>query len=284
MTIAIKELAGRTVLAVGGPGAGKTALLLEIARELAEEGPVALVSADMGQQSLGVPTCMGLSLQAPHDRPSAMWFVGDVSPAGNLLPAVVGTARLAGRARAEGARTVLIDTTGMVNDGVGCALKYHKALATGADCIVALERNAELQAVIAVLSTVCPTIHRAEVRPEARDRTVEQRTAFRQERYQAYFREANVVQVDSSRLIGANWSSNPLKKHDFPAPGTVVGLLDSGGFCLGIGLVEKILPTRLAVHTPWPDPATVASLKLGKIRLDRQAGYAETREAQRAGP
>jgi polynucleotide 5'-hydroxyl-kinase GRC3/NOL9 len=276
MSIA-KELAGRTVMAVGGPGAGKTALLLEIARELADDGLVAIVSADMGQQSVGVPTCMGLSLQSPYERASAMWFVGDVTPAGNLLPSVVGTARLVGRARAEGARTVLIDTTGLVSDGVGCALKYHKALAAGVDCLVALERAAELQAVLALVGTICPTMHRADVQPEAKDRTLEQRRGYRQERYQAYFREAGVVQIDSSRLIGANWLSNPLKNRDYPAPGTVVGLLDAAGFCLGIGLVEKILPTRLVVHTPYSDPAAVASLKLGKIRLDRQADYAETR-------
>lgn len=277
MTIVAKELAGRTVMAVGGPGAGKTALLLEIARELAEEGPVAIVSADPGQQSIGVPTCMGLSLESPHDRAKALWFIGDITPTGNLLPAVVGTARLVGRARAEGARTVLIDTTGLVSDGVGCVLKYHKALAAGIDCVVALERAAELQSVLALVGAVCPTIHRAGVRPEAKDRTLEQRRAFRQERYQAYFREAGTVQLDSSRLIGANWSGNPLKNREYPAPGTVVGLLDAAGFCLGIGLVEKILPTRLVVHTPWPDPSAVVSLKLGKIHLDRQADYAETR-------
>jgi len=278
MTIVAKELVGRTVMVLGGPGTGKTALVRELARQLAEEpGAVAIVSADMGQQSLGVPTCLGLSVQAPHDRASAMWFVGDVTPGGNLLPTAVGAARLVGRARADGAETVLIDTTGLIDSGPGLALKYHKALATGVDCLVGLERAAELEPLLSLLGGVCPVIHRVAPPPDAKDRGASARRAYRQERYRTYFQEAAVLQVDATRLVGTNWIPNPLKSREYPAPGTVVGLLDSDGFCLGIGLVEKILPTRLVVYTPWPDTAAVASLKVGRIRLDRQADYAETR-------
>jgi hypothetical protein len=38
-----------------------------------------------------------------------------------------------------------------------------------------------------------------------------------------------------------------------------------------VGPVEKILPNRLVVCTPWLNAAPVASLKLGPMRLDRQA-------------
>ena len=278
MTIVAKELAGRTVMVLGGPGTGKTAMVRELARQLAEEaGAVAIVSADMGQQSLGVPTCLGLSLQAPHDRASAMWFIGDVSPGGNLLPAAVGAARLVARARAEGAATVLIDTTGLVDSGAGLALKYHKALAAEVDCLVGLQRAGELEAVLGLLAGICPMVHRAAPPPDAKDRSAAERKAYREECYRCYFQEAAALQVDATRLVGTNWMPNPLKNRDYPAPGTVVGLLDSHGFCLGIGLVEKILPTRLVVFTPWSDAAAVAGVKVGKIRLDRQAEYAEGR-------
>ncbi len=119
-------LRGRTAMLVGATGVGKTTLARSLASALsASAGPVALVSADMGQQSVGVPTCIGLSLGEPWDRATAMWFVGDITPRGNLLPTVVGTAMLAQRARAEGARTMIIDTTGMVGDPLGPLLKYH---------------------------------------------------------------------------------------------------------------------------------------------------------------
>ena len=46
---------------------------------------------------------------------------------------------------------------------------------------------------------------------------------------------------------------------------------------LGIGLVEKLLPDKLVAYTPWADLDAVACLKLGKLRLDRQADYTEAR-------
>jgi hypothetical protein len=58
---------------------------------------------------LGVPTCAALALEPPWKAPGAMWFVGDVSPRGHLLQMVVGTARLAARARDAGAATVVSD-------------------------------------------------------------------------------------------------------------------------------------------------------------------------------
>jgi len=285
MTIVVSELAGRTVMVVGGPGSGKTAWVREAARQLAEgAGAVAVVSADMGQQSVGVPTCLGLSLHAPHDRPSAMWFIGDTSPGGNLLPATVGTARLVSRARAEGAETVLIDTTGLVDTGAALVFKYHKALAAGVDCLVALQQNGKLEAVLGLLSNVCPMIHRTTALAEAKDRPTAERNAYRQERYRSYFHEAGVLELEPSRLVGSNWMPNAMRHHEYPLPGAVVGLLDGQGFCLGIGLVEKLLPNRLVVHTPWPDAAAVVSLKLGKLRLDRQADYAEVREPRSPSP
>jgi polynucleotide 5'-kinase involved in rRNA processing len=279
MEIVVSELAGRTVMVVGGPGSGKTAWVREAARQLAEAGrAVAVVSADMGQQSLGVPTCLGLSLLAPHERPSAMWFIGDTSPGGNLLPAAVGTGRLVARARAEGAETVLIDTTGLIETGAALVLKYHKVLAAGVDCLVALQRNEKSEAALGLLSNICPIIHRTPSPAEAKDRPVAQRNAYRQERYRSYFHEAGELQIEPGRLVGSNWMPHAMRHHEYPLPGAVVGLLDGQGFCLGIGLVEKLLPNRLVVCTPWTDAAAVLFLKLGRLRLDRQADFAEVRE------
>jgi polynucleotide 5'-kinase involved in rRNA processing len=285
MTIVASEVAGRTVMVVGGPGTGKTAWVREAARQLAEgPGRVAVVSADMGQQSVGVPTCLGLSLNAPFDRASAMWFIGDTSPAGNLLPAVVGTARLVSRARAEGAQTVLIDTTGVADSGAGYVLKYHKVLAAGVDCLVALQKNGKPETVLGLLGSVCPMIHRTAALAEAKDRSAAERKAYRQACYRSYFQEAGELQLEPGRLVGANWMPNAMRHHEFPLPGAVLGLLDGQGFCLGIGLVEKLLPNRLVVHTPWPDAAAVVSVKLGKLRLDRQAEFAEVREPAPPSP
>jgi len=278
MTPIHEELAGRTVMVVGGPSSGKTACARELARALAERaGPAALVSADMGQQAIGVPTCMVLSTAESYDRASAAWFVGDVSPRSNMLPSVVGTAQLVRRAKAEGAKTVVIDTTGLIEGQPGLVLKYHKALAAGADAVVALQRESELELLLGMLGGLCPTVHRLPVPPEAKDRSADQRAVYRRERYGEYFREGDLLRVDAGRLLGPDWAPDPIRRQEFPMPGAVVGLLDADDFCLGIGLVEKLLPGKLVLLTPWSDAEAVVRMRLGKLRLDRQADYVETR-------
>src|SRR5881296_2169024 len=105
-------------MVIGGPGTGKSHLASYLAENFrGSRGRVGLVSADPGQPSLGVPTCA--ALEPPWNTPEAMWFVGDVSPRGHLLQTVVGTARLAARARDGGAATVVIDPSGLAQGALG---------------------------------------------------------------------------------------------------------------------------------------------------------------------
>lgn len=278
MSLVTDELIGRTVMVIGGPGTGKTAYAQELVRQLAEKSDnVALVSTDMGQQSIGVPTCLALATEKPHDRASTMYFIGDVTPQGNLLQTVVGTTRLVNRARASGAGTVVVDTMGMVDGETGRVLKYHEAVAAGADCVVALQRETELEAILGLLGGVCSSVHRQPVAADAKDRNTGQRREFRKKRYQAYFQNGESLRFEASGMIGTDWAPDPLRRQQYPEPGTVIALLDNQDFCVGIGLVEKILPKHVAVFSPPCDPDTVARLKLGKIRLDKNAGFVEMR-------
>ena len=89
----LEELKERTVMLIGAVGTGKTWLAERLVEKLTEAGILtSLVAADMGQPSVGVPSCLGLSTSPPWDQPAACWFVGDITPVGNLLPTVVGTA------------------------------------------------------------------------------------------------------------------------------------------------------------------------------------------------
>src|SRR5205814_111877 len=133
------------------------------------------------QSSVGVPTCLGLALTPPWTAASALWFVGDVTPIANLLPTVTGTARLASLARSRGADVVLVDTTGLVDGPIGRVLKYHKALACGADQVIALQRDTELEPLLSLLEGPCRELHRLTSPPEARDRTFTERRLYREE-------------------------------------------------------------------------------------------------------
>ncbi len=261
-----------TVMVVGAPNRGKTHLVRYLATGLAVRGRrVALLSADVGQPAVGVPTCLGLSLAPPWQRADAMWFVGTTSPVGHLLQAVAGTARLARRARDEGCDTVLIDTTGLVEGPVARVLKYHKAVAAGVGQVVGLQRDAELEPLLAVLEGPCPLVHRLRPVAEARARDADERRRYREALFRSQFESAAVLELPPERLVGRDWAPAALSGEAFPvAPGTVAGLLDRDGFCLGIGPIEEARPDRLAVFTTWRDAAAVARVQQGRLRLNRQ--------------
>jgi polynucleotide 5'-kinase involved in rRNA processing len=231
---------------------------------------VGLLSADMGQASVGVPACLGLALAPAWREPATSWFIGDTTPMGNLLPTVVGTARLADRARRAGVQTLLIDPTGLVEGQLGCLLKYHKVVATGVDHLIAIQQADELEPLLGMLAGLCRTIHRLTPVVEAYNRTLSDRKQYRQERFQAYLRGGVVHRFRPDLLVGRDWVPDPLARGQLPALGSVAGLLDREGFCLGIGVIEEVRAEGAAVFTPWPDPGAVVRVQVGTLRLDRQ--------------
>ena len=272
----LDQAKGRTVMVIGAVGTGKTRLAGRLVKDLGEKaGPIGFVAADMGQPAIGVPTCLGLSMPGLQDPPAALWFIGDVSAQRNLLPMIVGTARLADRARSQGAQTVIIDTTGLAEGPVARALKYHKALAARVDCLLALERQRELEETIALLGTICPVVHRLPPEPEAVDRSRAERKAYRETRYREHFQGGKIRCVDRVFVFGPDWA--PPCGEDRPVPGTVVGLVSREGFCLGLGLVKDAEAGRALVYTACEHLDAVAAVQLGKLRLDREAEFAEER-------
>lgn len=264
-----------TILVAGATGTGKSHLARYLVSQLDRPlDRVGLVDADVGQSSIGVPTCLGMALTAPWQAPAALWFVGDVSPRGHLLPIVVGTAELVRRAYEQGAQAVVVDTPGLVTGPVGQLLQAHLAIATRADRIVTIERGDELVALVSALATDSRPVHRLAPAAAARDRTLEQRRAYRDSRFEAHFRGAGRRWFGPGKLLGRDFGPVPIGS---VRPGTILGLLDDDGACLGLGLVREVGADRLAVLTPVAEPRPVARLQVGVVTID-PAGWAEPPE------
>lgn len=300
----LSELGRGTVLVVGAPGTGKTSLARYLVGQLDRVvRRVGLVDCDPGRPAIGVPGCLGLALTSPWEAPAALWFVGGTSPADHPLPAVVGAARLAERARTAGAGAVVLDTPGRVGDAAGRALIYHLAHATGAELVVAIERGDELGPLLAMLAAEGRRIHRLAPSPAARPRSEDEAEARRGDRLRAHLHDTSTRLFGAGRLV-LDWAArlpagdaaratgtgsgngNGASPHrpgaaspaagaplpDTLAPGTVVGLLDRAGFCLGLGRVEEIHADRVAVATRVAS-REVASLRVGGFRLDEDGGF-----------
>jgi polynucleotide 5'-hydroxyl-kinase GRC3/NOL9 len=126
--------------------------------------------------------------------PEAFYFVGSTSPAGRMLPLVLGTAQLV---IAADAPFVIVDTTGYI-EGTGRVLKSYKIEAVQPDLIVAIEKRGELEAILRSHRTY-RTIR---IRPSRKARLREwwERDEARMKAFAAYFREARRLELELDQL------------------------------------------------------------------------------------
>jgi len=255
-----ERLAGDTVMVIGAADRGKS----HLARWLVAKSspPAALLSADVGQPSVGPPACLAIAPRRPWRAPDRLWFVGDVTPVHHLLAIVTGAARLVARARSAGAKRVVIDSSGLVDGSLGRILKYHKAIAAGVTDVVALEHDDELAPLVAVLETIA-RVHRVAPADVASARDRDERRRDREGRFRAELRGAEVLRFDRRRVVGSAWDV----AGSAPPPETLVGLLDRDGLCVRLGAVHAVRERVLEVRARRPPPRMVAWLRLGTLRV-----------------
>lgn len=261
---------GGTVLVVGAADRGKSTFCRWLVGELARAGRrTGWLDGDVGQPCLGSPTTQSLALVGrPFDGlpvPEAAFFVGNTSPRGHMLPALVGLRRLRDLAQGRGVEIQVVDTTGLVaEEGGGGALKRWKIELLEPALVVALERDGELghfldpvrrEGRFRVL-TLAPA-------PPVRHRPPEER----EDRRRALFREA----FRGAQLLGLP-ASVPLHGGRRALPGQLLGLQGAGGFLLGLGVVEGVEDGGLRVLASVRDRSLVVSLAPGALGLDPWTG------------
>ena len=82
-------------LILGGVDTGKTTLASVLAEQLAQDKPISIIDADIGQSHIGPPTTVGWAVvdkpQVDFSKisPLGISFVGDITPVGHLLQLTV---------------------------------------------------------------------------------------------------------------------------------------------------------------------------------------------------
>jgi polynucleotide 5'-hydroxyl-kinase GRC3/NOL9 len=267
---------GGTFFALGKTDMGKTTLLQGLVKLILAAGhPVAMLDGDMGQSTYGLPTTLNLVLLRPGPAAEevgperiASYFVGSTSPVGHLLQTVVGCKRLLQKALHLGVKTVLIDTTGLVEGPLAVEFKLQKIDLLTPTHILALARGEELDPILGPCQARGNMrVHRLPVSSQVRLRSPEERRNNRRKKYTAYFNHLKPYHL-SLRDV-AVWGKVPQTRAEALA-GLLLGLNNAENFCLGLGLLTGFDAGKgtLEFLSPLSSLAGVRGLRFGSLRID----------------
>ncbi len=302
------------VIVLGSPDTGKTTLINYLFRELNNNGCLtSIIDADIGQSFYGVPTTINLVKANPmpcnlepqrhpelvsgsemlkpvqHDiTVEKSYFVGSTSPSGHLLQMVVGLRKLLDSL--HDSDVTLIDTTGFVTDGAAWELKYQKIEAVSPRHIVAIQRSNEIENIIRPQEVRgLAAIHRFPVHEKVKPKSPDQRRAYRQARYKAYFQNArrSVFSLKNMSIINPYRVSIEDLSRNNTFKGMLTGLNNNENFVVSLGILDGVDVKReeITCLTPSPQPLSpwgrgegegvedVKTIRLGSVRLD--ATYAD---------
>ena len=281
MTIEFEEAyerlasSGGTVVLLGSMGSGKTKFALELLKRAGATGmPAALVDADIDISTVGPPTTVGLKMLgagaevtgASVRTADALGFVGALNPRQHLLPLVMSVGRMVNRAREDGARLIVVDTTGFVAGVYGQWLNYHVIDASHPDFVVAFERGGEMEPLIGIAQRFTSAeVLELDVTGYMEMPSVEERMTAREARFASYFGES-----------ASRWKVKPTVFMPTVPPefdlnlldGLVVGMEDGKGACSGVGLLEYD-GTEKILRMVTPVTEGVRGLRLGSVKISR---------------
>lgn len=266
---------GGTAVLLGSMGTGKTAFALELLKRAAAAGtPSALIDADIDISTVGPPTTVGLRMLPAGSEVTeesvrtadALGFVGALNPRQHLLPLVMSVGRVVNRARDQGARLIVVDTTGFVAGVYGQWLNFHVMDAAHPDQVVAFERGGEMEPLIGIAQRFTSAeVMEIDSTAHIQTLSVEERMTKRESRFASYFGES-----------ASRWRVKPTVFLPTVPPGfdlglldgLVVGMEDGKGTCVGIGLLEYDGGEGI-LRMVSPITEGVRGLRLGSVKISR---------------
>lgn len=260
------------VLVLGASDRGKSTFCAYLAWRLLQAGLTpALIDADVGQKDLGPPATITLGYpqlnRALKDlEPTALYFVGAVSPTAHLLPMVVGTRQLLDRTDAP---FVVINTSGLIT-GVGEVLKAYKIESLRPDAIVALEQGRELAPILAAHRHF--RILPLSSSPKARIKPQEIRRQHRLEAFRRHFRHAREYSQALSELVLQRLPVDKPSLEEVFCTNRLCALADEHQTVLGLALIRSFNPSkrRITLLTPVA-PQRAKILQLGDMVVELAA-------------
>jgi polynucleotide 5'-hydroxyl-kinase GRC3/NOL9 len=213
---------------LGRSDSGKTTLIRYLLTRLCLAGrPVALVDADVGQSSLGLPGAVSRRSfrSAPEEGPlrwEHLSFLGSVTPVPILSLLAAETGRMVLDSRREVPLT-LVDSTGLVDGPLGLALKLAKIRAVAPELVVAVTGGSELDPILRALPDAVEIV-RLTPSDHVLRRSPVQRIRRRQARLAEHLEGARETMIATRRLIFLHRGAPLHPVFAPPEAGTVIGL------------------------------------------------------------
>ena len=281
-------------IVLGASDTGKTTLIERIIDLLAKKTKLGIVDLDVGQSHIGPPTTLAWGLcEGPFAgweeiEPLDIYFTGSTSSLGNLLSCLTGAKIITDRAVNE-THKVIIDTTGLIEEGGGSSLKEHKLEMIRPDLILGLQKNDELEHILSSFKGIKSLkVMRLPVSKEAQTKSPSRRGDYRQERFKKYFANGRTIEV-SWKEVGLRNTFN--RDVEFFTD-RLVGLVDDAGRHRALGIVENADwsiradsliyanspnpldygDSRISIFSPIDSQVTIGCIIFGKHKIDRN-GY-----------
>lgn len=192
---------------IGASDSGKSSMTAYIANKLVSRGlKVGIVDSDIGQKDMGPVGTISSAIFSDSPvipwlrEPDKMYFIGDKTPRGHLLPMVVGVKVLADMTRAD---AILVNTTGYISDEAAVELKLRKIEVLQPDRVVGIEDGSLRN----ILPRIPPSIKKILVRipDEIRKKSTAERMERRRRNMGRYLSEASEIELDINSLF-IQWS------------------------------------------------------------------------------
>jgi polynucleotide 5'-hydroxyl-kinase GRC3/NOL9 len=267
------DLTPMSCLFLGGTDTGKTTLVARLAARLAENYVVAVVDADVGQSHIGPPGAVSWAMVTPDMAELSsldvkeLYFVGAITPVGHLLPLSAGIAQ-AYHAALRQARIVVIDTGGFIHDSAARALWWHVHHRIQQPVVAAVQREKELETLLAGIDKTAAGIFRIPCDPRVRIKTPAQRTDFRNKRFQDYFKSRQTVTIDLSK-VNVQWARPEGVAWEFNPTGRLAALRDSEGRDRVLAIITDWQPDHGMTLTGPPVAAEeIRCIIVGDVQLN----------------
>ncbi|MCW4047445.1 MAG: Clp1/GlmU family protein [Candidatus Bathyarchaeota archaeon] len=257
---------------VGKADSGKTSYCTYLINKLlSPKHKIAIIDGDLGQSDIGPPCTVAYAFISKHLtelyslKAENAFFVGATSPSQAPDKTVEGMALMKTEILGKTPDFILVNTDGWVEGEDAVKYKLRLAEKLEPDTVLCIQRQNELEPLLAVLEKFVKTV--VESPSAVKQRGMEKRKNLRELNYAKYMIDAKVRALPLShlRIEEENVALNKLDE----VKGALLGLYDSQRKFLGIGVLhefDNVRKTLKILTSVSEKPAVVA---FGKVRLDK---------------